>query len=166
MYGVPNERRPIVKVDTGIAAKDRNEIAEGLSRVLADTYTLYLKTHNYHWNVTGPQFRTLHLMFEEQYRELWAATDEIAERIRALGEFAPGTYAEFGKLSTLQEDNGVPGADQMVKNLVKGHEQVVKTARDLFKVASDADDEVTADLMVQRMQVSEKTAWMLRSLAE
>ncbi|MBX3494094.1 MAG: DNA starvation/stationary phase protection protein [Parvibaculum sp.] len=155
-----------MKVDTGIAAKDRNEIAEGLSRVLADTYTLYLKTHNYHWNVTGPQFRTLHLMFEEQYRELWAATDEIAERIRALGEFAPGTYAEFGKLSTLQEDNGVPGADQMVKNLVKGHEQVVKTARDLFKVASDADDEVTADLMVQRMQVSEKTAWMLRSLAE
>jgi len=155
-----------VKVDTGIAAKDRNEIAEGLSRVLADTYTLYLKTHNYHWNVTGPQFRTLHLMFEEQYRELWAATDEIAERIRALGEFAPGTYAEFGKLSTLQEDNGVPGADQMVKNLVKGHEQVVKTARDLFKQASDADDEVTADLMVQRMQVSEKTAWMLRSLAE
>ncbi|PKQ06155.1 MAG: DNA starvation/stationary phase protection protein [Alphaproteobacteria bacterium HGW-Alphaproteobacteria-11] len=166
MHGVPNERRPIVKVDTGIAAKDRNEIAEGLSRVLADTYTLYLKTHNYHWNVTGPQFRTLHLMFEEQYRELWAATDEIAERIRALGEFAPGTYAEFGKLSTLQEDNGVPGADQMVKNLVKGHEQVVKTARDLFKQASDADDEVTADLMVQRMQVSEKTAWMLRSLAE
>ncbi|MBX3496376.1 MAG: DNA starvation/stationary phase protection protein [Parvibaculum sp.] len=166
MYDVPNERRPIVKVDTGIAAKDRNEIAEGLSRVLADTYTLYLKTHNYHWNVTGPQFRTLHLMFEEQYRELWAATDEIAERIRALGEFAPGTYAEFGKLSTLQEDNGVPGAEQMVKNLVKGHEQVVKTARDLFKVASDADDEVTADLMVQRMQVSEKTAWMLRSLAE
>ncbi len=155
-----------MKVDTGIAAKDRNEIAEGLSRVLADTYTLYLKTHNYHWNVTGPQFRTLHLMFEEQYRELWAATDEIAERIRALGEFAPGTYAEFGKLSTLQEDNGVPGADQMVKNLVKGHEQVVKTARDLFKQASDADDEVTADLMVQRMQVSEKTAWMLRSLAE
>lgn len=155
-----------MKVDTGIAAKDRNEIAEGLSRVLADTYTLYLKTHNYHWNVTGPQFRTLHLMFEEQYRELWAATDEIAERIRALGEFAPGTYAEFGKLSTLQEDNGVPGAEQMVKNLVKGHEQVVKTARDLFKVASDADDEVTADLMVQRMQVSEKTAWMLRSLAE
>lgn len=155
-----------MKVDTGIAAKDRSEIAEGLSRVLADTYTLYLKTHNYHWNVTGPQFRTLHLMFEEQYRELWTATDEIAERIRALGEFAPGTYAEFGKLSSLQEDNGVPGADQMVKNLVKGHEQVVKTARDLFKVASDADDEVTADLMVQRMQASEKAAWMLRSLAE
>lgn len=155
-----------MKVDTGIAAKDRNEIAEGLSRVLADTYTLYLKTHNYHWNVTGPQFRTLHLMFEEQYRELWTATDEIAERIRALGEFAPGTYAEFGKLSSLQEDNGVPGAEQMIKNLVKGHEQVVKTARDLFKVASDADDEVTADLMVQRMQASEKTAWMLRSLAE
>lgn len=155
-----------MKVDTGIAAKDRNEIADGLSRVLADTYTLYLKTHNYHWNVTGPQFRTLHLMFEEQYRELWTATDEIAERIRALGAFAPGTYAEFGKLSSLQEDNGVPGAEQMVKNLVKGHEQVVKTARDLFKVASDADDEVTADLMVQRMQASEKTAWMLRSLTE
>jgi starvation-inducible DNA-binding protein len=154
-----------VKVDTGIAARDRNEIAEGLSRVLADTYTLYLKTHNYHWNVTGPQFRTLHLMFEEQYRELWTATDEIAERIRALGEYAPGTYGEFGKLSSLQEDNGVPSAEQMVKNLVKGHEQVVKTARDLFKQADEADDEVTADLMVQRMQASEKTAWMLRSLA-
>ena len=155
-----------MKVDTGIAAKDRSEIAEGLSRVLADTYTLYLKTHNYHWNVTGPHFRTLHLMFEEQYRELWAATDEIAERIRALGAFAPGTYAEYGKLTSLQEDNGVPSAEQMVKNLVKGHEQVVKTARDLFKEASEANDEVTADLMVQRMQASEKTAWMLRSVVE
>ncbi|MCF8469175.1 MAG: DNA starvation/stationary phase protection protein, partial [Parvibaculum sp.] len=107
-----------MKVDTGIAANDRNKIAEGLSRVLADTYTLYLKTHNYHWNVTGPQFRSLHLMFEEEYRELWAATDEIAERIRALGEYAPGTYAEFGKLTSLHEDNSVPNADQMVKNLV------------------------------------------------
>jgi len=155
-----------VKVDTGIAANDRNDIAEGLSRVLADTYTLYLKTHQYHWNVTGPQFRSLHLMFEEQYRELWAATDEIAERIRALGEFAPGTYAEFTKLSSIQEDNTVPSSDQMVKNLVKGHEQVVKTARDLFKVADEAGDEVTADLMVQRMQASEKTAWMLRSTVE
>lgn len=155
-----------MKVDTGIAANDRNEISEGLSRVLADTYTLYLKTHHYHWNVTGPQFRSLHLMFEEQYRELWAATDEIAERIRALGEFAPGTYAEFSKLSSIQEDNSVPSADQMVKNLVKGHETVVKTARDLFKSASEASDEVTADLMVQRMQASEKTAWMLRSMVE
>nr|WP_293340099.1 Dps family protein [Parvibaculum sp.] len=155
-----------MKVDTGIAANDRNDIAEGLSRVLADTYTLYLKTHQYHWNVTGPQFRSLHLMFEEQYRELWAATDEIAERIRALGEFAPGTYAEFTKLSSIQEDNTVPSSDQMVKNLVKGHEQVVKTARDLFKVADEAGDEVTADLMVQRMQASEKTAWMLRSTVE
>ncbi|MAU59837.1 MAG: DNA starvation/stationary phase protection protein [Parvibaculum sp.] len=159
-------RRCDVKVDTGIAANDRNDIAEGLSRVLADTYTLYLKTHQYHWNVTGPQFRSLHLMFEEQYRELWAATDEIAERIRALGEFAPGTYAEFTKLSSIQEDNTVPSSDQMVKNLVKGHEQVVKTARDLFKVADEAGDEVTADLMVQRMQASEKTAWMLRSTVE
>lgn len=155
-----------MKVDTGIAANDRNEIAEGLSRVLADTYTLYLKTHNYHWNVTGPQFRSLHLMFEEQYRELWAATDLIAERIRALGRFAPGTYAEYGKLTSIQEDNSVPSAEQMVKNLVKGHEQVVKTARDLFKVASDAGDEVTADLMVQRMDASEKTAWMLRATVE
>ncbi|MDO9126639.1 Dps family protein [Parvibaculum sp.] len=155
-----------MKVDTGIAANDRSDIAEGLSRVLADTYTLYLKTHNYHWNVTGPQFRSLHLMFEEQYRELWAATDEIAERIRALGAYAPGTYGEFGKLTSLHEDNSVPSADQMVKNLVKGHEQVVKTARDLFKVADEADDEVTADLMVQRMQASEKNAWMLRSLLE
>ncbi|MDO8839910.1 MAG: Dps family protein [Parvibaculum sp.] len=155
-----------MKVNTGIAAKDRNEIAEGLSHVLADTYTLYLKTHNYHWNVTGPHFRTLHLMFEEQYRELWAATDEIAERIRALGEYAPGTYGEFGKLTSLHEDNSVPSADQMVKNLVKGHEQVAKTARDLFKAAGEADDEVTADLMVQRMQASEKNAWMLRSILE
>lgn len=155
-----------MKVDTGIAANDRNDIAEGLSRVLADTYTLYLKTHQYHWNVTGPQFRALHLMFEEQYQELWAATDEIAERIRALGEFAPGTYAEFSKLSSIQEDNSVPNADQMVKNLVKGHETVVKTARDLFSSASEANDEVTADLMVQRMQASEKTAWMLRSMVE
>ncbi|PKQ06109.1 MAG: DNA starvation/stationary phase protection protein [Alphaproteobacteria bacterium HGW-Alphaproteobacteria-12] len=155
-----------MKVDTGIAANDRNDIAEGLSRVLADTYTLYLKTHNYHWNVTGPQFRSLHLMFEEEYRELWAATDEIAERIRALGESAPGTYAAFSKLTSLQEDNSVPNADQMVKNLVKGHEQVVKTARDLFGAASEAGDEVTADLMVQRMQIGEKTAWMLRSMVE
>ena len=155
-----------MKVDTGIAANDRNDIAEGLSRVLADTYTLYLKTHQYHWNVTGPQFRALHLMFEEQYQELWAATDEIAERIRALGEFAPGTYAEFSKLSSIQEDNSVPNADQMVKNLVKGHETVVKTASDLFSSASEASDEVTADLMVQRMQASEKTAWMLRSMVE
>lgn len=155
-----------MKVDTGIAANDRNDIAEGLSRVLADTYTLYLKTHHYHWNVTGPQFRSLHLMFEEQYQELWAATDEIAERIRALGEYAPGTYAEFSKLSSIQEDNSVPNANQMVKNLVKGHETVVKTARDLFASASEASDEVTADLMVQRMQASEKTAWMLRSMVE
>jgi starvation-inducible DNA-binding protein len=152
-----------VKVDTGIAADDRSEIAEGLSRVLADTYTLYLKTHNYHWNVTGPHFTGLHAMFEVQYRELWAATDEIAERIRALGKYAPGTYAEYGKLTSIQEDNGVPSAEQMLKNLVKGHEQVVKSARDLFKLASDADDEVTADLMVQRMEASEKTAWMLRA---
>jgi len=152
-----------VKVDTGIAADDRSEIAEGLARVLADTYTLYLKTHNYHWNVTGPHFAALHAMFEEQYRELWAATDQIAERIRTLGQYAPGTYAEYAKLTSIQEDNGVPSAEQMLKNLVKGHEQVVKTARDLFKLASEADDEVTADLMVQRMDASEKTAWMLRA---
>lgn len=152
-----------MKVDTGIAADDRSEIAEGLARVLADTYTLYLKTHNYHWNVTGPHFAALHAMFEEQYRELWAATDEIAERIRALGKYAPGTYAEYSKLTSIQEDNGVPSAEQMLKNLVKGHEQVAKTARDLFKLASEADDEVTADLMVQRMDASEKTAWMLRA---
>lgn len=152
-----------MKVDTGIAADDRSEIAEGLARVLADTYTLYLKTHNYHWNVTGPHFAALHAMFEEQYRELWAATDQIAERIRTLGQYAPGTYAEYAKLTSIQEDNGVPSAEQMLKNLVKGHEQVVKTARDLFKLASEADDEVTADLMVQRMDASEKTAWMLRA---
>ena len=155
-----------MKVDTGIAQGDRNAIADGLGRVLADTYTLYLKTHNYHWNVTGPQFRALHLMFEEQYRELWAATDEIAERIRALGYFAPGTYAEYAKLTSIQEDNGVPSADQMVANLVKGHETVVNTARDLFQLADEAKDEVTADLMVQRMNASEKTAWMLRSMIE
>ena len=155
-----------MKVDTGIAQGDHNAIADGLGRVLADTYTLYLKTHNYHWNVTGPQFRALHLMFEEQYRELWAATDELAERIRALGYYAPGTYAQYAKLTSIQEDNGVPSADQMVANLVKGHETVVKTARDLFQLADEAKDEVTADLMVQRMNASEKTAWMLRAMIE
>jgi len=151
-------------IDLGIPEAKRKKIAGGLSKLLADTYTLYLKTHNYHWNVTGPMFQTLHLMFEEQYNELWAATDLVAERIRALDFPAPGTYSAYAKLSSIKEDAGIPAAEEMVRNLVKGHETVVKTARSLYAVAEDADDEATADLLTQRIQVGEKTSWMLRSL--
>jgi starvation-inducible DNA-binding protein len=153
-------------LDIGISAKDREEIAQGLSRLQADTYTLYLMTHNFHWNVTGPMFNTLHLMFMTQYTELWNAIDPIAERIRALGFPAPGTYAQFGKLSSIKEPEGVPAAMDMVKLLVKGHEAVAKTARGLFPVADKADDQPTADLLTQRLDIHEKTAWMLRSLLE
>lgn len=152
------------RIDLGIPEAKRKKIAAGLSKLLADTYTLYLKTHNYHWNVTGPMFQTLHLMFEEQYNELWVAVDLVAERIRALDFPAPGTYAAYAKLSSIKEDAGVPDAEDMVRNLVKGHETVVKTARSLFPVAEDASDEATADLLTQRIQVGEKTSWMLRSL--
>jgi len=155
-----------MQINTGIAAEDRATIAENLSRLLADTYTLYLKTHGFHWNVTGPMFQTLHTMFEQQYTELWTALDEIAERIRSLGQPAPGSYAAFAKLTSIQEEEGVPEAKEMVRQLVAGHEAVAKTARSIFPTAEDGQDEVTADLLTQRMQVHEKTAWMLRSLLD
>lgn len=154
----------MMKMDTGIAEKDRQEIAQGLSRLLADTYTLYLKTHNFHWNVTGPMFQTLHVMFETQYTELALAVDLIAERIRALGFFAPGSYAEFAKLSSIPEAVGQPVARAMIEHLVQGQETVARTARSLFPVVQAVSDEATADLLTTRMQTHEKTAWMLRSL--
>jgi starvation-inducible DNA-binding protein len=153
-------------IDIGISEKDRARIAEGLSRLLADTYTLYLKTHNFHWNVKGPMFQTLHLMFEAQYNELALAVDLIAERIRALGFPAPGTYKAYAKLSSIPETEGVPEAREMIRLLVEGQEAVVRTARKVFPVVDEAADEPSADLLTQRMQVHEKTAWMLRSLLE
>jgi starvation-inducible DNA-binding protein len=155
-----------MEIDIGITEQDRRNIVEGLSRLLADTYTLYLKTHNFHWNVTGPMFQTLHLMFEEQYTELAAAVDLIAERIRALGSPAPGTYSAFAKLSSIKEPDGVPPAQEMIKQLVQDQEALVRTARSMFETVGQANDEPTADLLTQRMQVHEKTAWMLRSLLE
>jgi starvation-inducible DNA-binding protein len=154
------------KIDIGISEKDRQIIAEGLSRLLADTYTLYLKTHNFHWNVTGPLFQTLHLMFETHYNELALAVDLIAERIRALGHPAPGTYAQYARLSSIKEESGVPEARQMLQLLVEGHEAVTKTARSVFPAVEAAHDEASADLLTQRLQIHEKTAWMLRSLLE
>lgn len=154
------------KIDIGIKDKDRKAIADGLSRLLADTYTLYLKTHNFHWNVTGPMFQTLHLMFETQYNELALAVDQIAERIRALGYPAPGTYADYVKLSSIKETAGVPKAEKMIALLVEGQEAVARTARSVFPVVDKANDEPTADLLTQRMQIHEKNAWMLRSLIE
>ncbi len=151
-------------VDIGIDEVDRREIAEGLSRLLADTFTLYLKTHNFHWNVTGPMFQTLHLMFEQQYNELALAVDQVAERIRALGFPAPGSYAEFGRLTSITEAAGVPAAEQMIRQLVEGQEAVARTAREVIRVAESAHDAPTADLLTQRLQTHEKTAWMLRSL--
>ena len=153
-------------IEIGIDAKKREEIASGLSRVLADTYTLYLKTHNFHWNVTGPMFQTLHLMFETQYNELWLAVDLVAERIRTLGFPAPGTYRQFSELSAIKEDPGIPKAEDMIRRLVDGHETVARTARQVFKLAEGASDQPTCDLLTQRMQIHEKTAWMLRSLVE
>ena len=153
-------------IDIGIPEKERAQIADGLSRLLADTFTLYLTTHNFHWNVKGPMFQTLHLMFEAQYNELWLALDAIAERIRALGFPAPGTYAQYAKLSTVKETQGVPEAKEMIRILVSGQEAVARTARKIFPVVDKASDEPTADLLTQRMQVHEKTAWMLRSLLE
>lgn len=151
-------------IDIGIGDTDRQAIAEGLSRLLADTYTLYLKTHHYHWNVVGPMFNTLHLMFETQYNELALAVDQIAERIRALGEPAPGTYRDFGRLTSIDDDDTVPDATEMIQRLVAGQEAVVRTARSIFPTVTEASDEPTADLLTQRMQVHEKTAWMLRSM--
>src|SRR5688500_12479921 len=154
------------QIDIGIKTRDREKIAQGLSRVLADTYSLYLKTHSFHWNVEGPMFNTLHDMFMTQYTELWGALDLIAERIRALGFPAPGTYHEFGKLTSIEETVGVPEAMEMVRILVKGHEAVARTARKAFPSAEKGGDEATADLLTQRLQVHEKTAWMLRSLLQ
>ena len=151
-------------IDIGIDEAQRLEIADGLSRLLADSYTLYLKTHNYHWNVTGPMFQTLHLMFEAQYNELALAVDLIAERIRALGVRAPGSYREFAELTVIPEDADNPDATEMIRRLVKGQEAVARTARSIFGAADAANDEPTADLLTQRLQVHEKTAWMLRSL--
>jgi starvation-inducible DNA-binding protein len=154
------------QIDIGISAKERKQIAEGLSHVLADSYTLYLKTHNFHWNVTGPMFNTLHLMFEGQYNELALAVDLIAERIRALGFPAPGSYKAYAKLSSIEEAEGVPSAEEMISQLVKGHEAVARTARGVFSAVEKASDQPTADLLTQRMQVHEKTAWMLRALLQ
>ncbi|MEL0627976.1 Dps family protein [Psychromonas aquatilis] len=150
-------------IDIGISKENRTAISEGLKKLLADSYTLYLQTHNFHWNVTGLQFRELHLMFEEHYTELATAVDDIAERIRTLDVPAPGTYKEFAKLSSIKEVDGVPSSSEMVELLTKAHEQVIKTSREVLKVAQDADDESTAALVSDRMRIHEKTAWMLRA---
>ena len=159
--------KPAPVISIGISDKDRAAIAKGLSHLLADTYTLYLTTHNFHWNVTGPMFNTLHQMFMVQYTELWTAVDPIAERIRSLGHPAPGSYAQFGKLASVPDAPGIPPkALEMVRILVAGHEAVARTARQLFPLADKASDEPTADLLTQRLTVHEQTAWMLRSLLE
>lgn len=154
------------RIDIGISDADRAKIAQGLSRLLADSYTLYLMTHNFHWNVTGPMFNTLHLMFMGQYTEQWNALDIIAERIRALGHPAPGTYKEFVKLASIKEPEGVPKATEMIKLLVAAQEATARTARELFPLVDKANDQPTADVLTQRLDVHEKTAWMLRSLLE
>jgi starvation-inducible DNA-binding protein len=151
-------------MDIGINDQHRQEIVLGLSRLLADTYTLYLKTHNFHWNVTGPHFNALHQMFMVQYTEMWTSVDLIAERIRSLGAPAPGSYAAFAQLTSITESAGVPSAMDMVRELVQGHEAVIRTARSVFPIADEARDEATADLLTQRLQIHEKTAWMLRSV--
>lgn len=153
-----------MEMNIGIDAKDRQAVADGLSKLLADTYTLYLQTHGYHWNVTGPMFDSLHTMFMTQYTELWTATDEIAERIRALGHYAPAGYAKFAELSSIKDDGSVPQATDMLRNLVASHEAVIRTARAAFPAAEKAGDQVSLDLFTQRLQIHEKTAWMLRSL--
>jgi starvation-inducible DNA-binding protein len=155
-----------MKIDTGIAPQDRERIAAGLAKVLADSYTLYLKTHKYHWNVTGPMFQTLHVMFEQQYTELAMAVDEIAERVRALGALSPGSYREFLALTSIPEDDDAPAAATMIRRLVEAQETVVRTARAAFPAADEGGDQATLDLLTRRMQVHEKTSWMLRSLLE
>jgi len=156
-----------MKIDIGISEKGRQEVTAELSRLLADSYTLYLKTHNYHWNVTGKMFDTLHKMFEQQYTELAMAVDELAERIRALGHPAPGSYASYAKLATVADPgDGVPKAEEMVRHLVSDHETVVRTSRDVLRVSEKAGDDVTTDLVTGRMRIHEKTAWMLRSLLD
>ncbi|MBK8163489.1 MAG: DNA starvation/stationary phase protection protein [Gammaproteobacteria bacterium] len=155
-----------MQINIGINDNDRKAIANGLSKLLADTYTLYLKTHNFHWNVTGPMFNTLHLMFEQEYNELALAVDAIAERIRALGVPAPGSYKQFAELTRIREETGQPEATDMIRQLVADQETVARTAREIFPIVDKANDEPTADLLTQRMQVHEKTAWMLRSLLQ
>ncbi len=153
-----------MELNIGIGKKERKAISEGLSRLLADSYTLYLKTHNFHWNVEGPQFNTLHLMFMGQYTEMWNALDLIAERIRALGHYAPGSYKQFSDLTSIEESDKVPTANEMLKQLLNGHEAVARTAREIFPAAEKGNDEGTLDLLTQRIQLHEKTAWMLRSM--
>ncbi|HMM55846.1 MAG TPA: Dps family protein [Candidatus Desulfobacillus sp.] len=160
------KRQAAPAINIGISTADRAKIAKGLSRLLADSYTLYLMTHNFHWNVTGPMFNTLHLMFMDQYTEQWNALDLIAERIRALGLPAPGTYKEYVKLASIKEVEGVPSALEMVRLLVDAQEATARTAREVFPLAEKANDQPTADLLTQRLEVHEKTAWMLRSLLE
>jgi len=155
-----------MKIEIGIKEKDRKNVAEGLGRVLAETYTLMLKTQNFHWNVTGPHFQQLHLLFMTHYDQLALAVDAVAERIRSLGEFAPGSYSQFSKLATIKEETGVPEWADMVKQLAKGHETVAKVAREVLTMAQDAKDEATVELMTGRMAEHEKTAWMLRSHIE
>lgn len=161
-----NMKQSSTMIDIGISESDRANIVDGLSRLLADSYTLYLMTHNFHWNVKGPQFNSLHVMFMAQYTEQWNALDVIAERIRALGFPAPGTYKEFIKLTSIEEVEGVPKAEEMVRFLVNAHEAVARTARAIFKVVDEANDQPSADVLTQRLEVHEKTAWMLRSLLE
>ena len=155
-----------MEINISIKKADREKIGEGLSRLLADSYTLYLKTHNFHWNVTGPMFSTLHNLFETHYMELATAVDELAERIRALGVNAPGSYKQFAELSSIEEETGTPNAEHMIRQLVEGQETVVRTARSIFPLVDGANDEPSADLLTQRMQIHEKNAWMLRSLLE
>ena len=160
------KKTTLTPMDIGISAKDRENIVAGLNRLLADTYTLYLKTHNFHWNVTGPMFQTLHLMFMDLYNEQWMAVDLIAERIRALGYPAPGSYREFAELTSIKDSEGAPKAKEMLRQMVEGQETVVRTAREIFPVADAVGDQPTLDLLTQRMQIHEKNAWMLRSLLE
>src|SRR5258706_987748 len=159
----PNQETSM-PIDTGISAKDRVAIAQGLSRLLADTYMLYLKTHGFNWNVEGPMFQTLHQMFMAQYTETWNAIDPIAERIRALGHYAPGSYRQYAKLATVKESEGVPKAEKMIRELIEGQEAVARTARSVLPLADDANDQPTLDLLTQRLDIHEKNAWMLRSL--
>ncbi len=154
----------VAAMDTGISGRDRLAISGGLSRLLADTYVLYLKTHNFHWNVEGPMFQTLHQMFMVQYTEAWNAIDPIAERIRALGHYAPGSYKQYAKLTSVKEADGVPKAQQMVRQLIEGQETVARTARSVLPLAEKANDQPTLDLLTQRLDIHEKNAWMLRSL--
>jgi starvation-inducible DNA-binding protein len=159
-------KQAVPAIDIGISKADREKIVQGLSALLADSYTLYLMTHNFHWNVTGPQFNSLHMMFMTQYTEQWNALDQIAERIRALGHPAPGTYKEFVRLASIEEVEGVPAATDMIRHLVAAQEATARTARAVFPVVNEANDQPTADLLTRRLEVHEKTAWMLRSLLE